>query len=385
MKEQLEQELKNHRRTEVVRLLKEGALEEVPEQEKTDICNRLLALRDKNVMEILAKKLPLFWPEMLKLDYKNWNNREFVDGILTKYHKKFDWQDDAVCEEMFEIACAVENKKTVRFLMQQKRAASKYPLLATGSDALFQLVSQINVLELTGDLEMEFLVCAATSDKAEERLKVLKEKGFDLSVKNAAGKTAGDVLEERIRTGQYDKNRSGNLKRQRDRDALKYLKRLEQGIEAKEEKRPISKKTIVWIAVMAVLIVGISGSIVYQYYGDWKEAKEAEESVAQENDSAETTPDYNTDTSLVVADGDTVNIDYIGTVDGEEFENTNGAGTSLTIGSGSYIDDFEEQLIGHNVGETMTVNVTFPEDYGKAELNGKDAEFTVTINGIYEE
>ena len=97
MKEQLEQELKNHRRTEVVRLLKEGALEEVPEQEKTDICNRLLALRDKNVMEILAKKLPLFWPEMLKLDYKNWNNREFVDGILTKYHKKFDWQDDAVC------------------------------------------------------------------------------------------------------------------------------------------------------------------------------------------------------------------------------------------------------------------------------------------------
>ena len=136
---------------------------------------------------------------------------------------------------------------------------------------------------------------------------------------------------------------------------------------------------------MAVLIVGISGSIVYQYYGDWKEAKEAEEAAAQENDSAATTPDYNTDTSLVVADGDTVNIDYIGTVDGEEFENTNGAGTSLTIGSGSYIDDFEEQLIGHNVGETMTVNVTFPEDYGKEELNGKDAEFTVTINGIYEE
>lgn len=385
MKEQLEQELKNHRRTEVVRLLKEGALEEVPEQEKADICNRLLALRDKNVMEILAKKLPLFWPEMLKLDYKNWNNQEFVDGILTKYHKKFDWQDDVVCDEMFEIACAVENKKTVRFLMQQKRAVSKYPLLATGSDALFQLVSSVNVSELTGDLEMEFLVCAATSDKAEERLKVLKEKGFDLSAKNAAGKTAEDVLEERIRSGQYDKNRSGNLKRQRDRDALKYLKRLEQGIEAKEEKKPISKKNIVWITVMAILIVGISGSIVYQYYGDWKEEKEAEEAASEENDLTETTPDYNTDTSLVVADGDTVNIDYIGTVDGEEFENTNGAGTSLTIGSGSYIDDFEEQLIGHNVGETVTVNVTFPEDYGKEELNGKDAEFAVTINGIYEE
>ena len=59
-------------------------------------------------------------------------------------------------------------------------------------------------------------------------------------------------------------------------------------------------------------------------------------------------------------------------------------GTSLTIGSGRYIDDFEEQLIGHHVGETVTVNVTFPEDYSSEELQGKDARFEVTINGIYE-
>jgi len=93
------------------------------------------------------------------------------------------------------------------------------------------------------------------------------------------------------------------------------------------------------------------------------------------------------DTSLTVEDGDTVNIDYVGTVDGVEFEggNTNGAGTSLTIGSGSYIDDFEEQLIGAHPGDTVEVNVTFPENYGNEELNGKDAVFTVTVNGIYED
>lgn len=93
------------------------------------------------------------------------------------------------------------------------------------------------------------------------------------------------------------------------------------------------------------------------------------------------------DTALTVEDGDTVNIDYVGTVDGVEFEggNTNGAGADLTIGSGSYIDDFEDQLIGAHPGDTVEVNVTFPENYGKDDLNGKDAVFTVTVNGIYED
>ena len=92
------------------------------------------------------------------------------------------------------------------------------------------------------------------------------------------------------------------------------------------------------------------------------------------------------DTSLEVKDGDTVNIDYVGTVDGVEFEggNTKGAGADLTIGSKTYIDDFEEQLIGAHPGDTVEVKVTFPENYGKEELNGKDAVFTVTVNGIYE-
>lgn len=89
-------------------------------------------------------------------------------------------------------------------------------------------------------------------------------------------------------------------------------------------------------------------------------------------------------TDRAVADGDTVNIDYVGSVDGVEFEggNTKGAGTSVTIGVTNYIDDFLEQLIGHKPGETIQVEVTFPENYGKEELNGKDAVFVTTINYI---
>ena len=93
--------------------------------------------------------------------------------------------------------------------------------------------------------------------------------------------------------------------------------------------------------------------------------------------------ELSTDAALEIADGDTVNIDFVGTVDGVEFEggNSGGSGYDLTIGSGSFIDNFEEQLIGHKPGEEVTVNVTFPEGYSD-ELGGKEASFAVTVNGI---
>ncbi len=93
--------------------------------------------------------------------------------------------------------------------------------------------------------------------------------------------------------------------------------------------------------------------------------------------------ELSTDADLEIADGDTVNIDFVGTVDGVEFEggNSGGTGFDLTIGSGRFIDNFEEQLIGHKPGEEVTVNVTFPEGYSD-ELGGKEASFAVTVNGI---
>lgn len=88
---------------------------------------------------------------------------------------------------------------------------------------------------------------------------------------------------------------------------------------------------------------------------------------------------------VVAEDGNKVNIDYIGSIDGVEFDggNTNGEGSDVTIGSGSLIDDFEQQLIGMKPGETITVEVTFPEDYQAADLAGKDAQFVTTLNGVY--
>ena len=82
-----------------------------------------------------------------------------------------------------------------------------------------------------------------------------------------------------------------------------------------------------------------------------------------------------------VEDGDTLNIDYVGSIDGVEFEggSTEGNGTEVTIGVTNYIDDFLQQLIGHKPGENFDIEVTFPENYGKEDLNGKDAIFNACL------
>ncbi|HAL74537.1 MAG TPA: trigger factor [Clostridiales bacterium] len=83
-----------------------------------------------------------------------------------------------------------------------------------------------------------------------------------------------------------------------------------------------------------------------------------------------------------VMNGDTANIDYEGFLNGVPFEGGKGASYDLKIGSNSFIPGFEEQLIGHNAGETFDIDVTFPEDYHSEELKGKAVVFTVTVNSV---
>lgn len=87
-------------------------------------------------------------------------------------------------------------------------------------------------------------------------------------------------------------------------------------------------------------------------------------------------------TDRPVADGDTAVIDFTGYVDDEAFEGGSGKDFSLVIGSHSFIDNFEEQLIGKNIGEDVDVNVTFPENYQADHLAGKPALFKVKILAI---
>ena len=85
-------------------------------------------------------------------------------------------------------------------------------------------------------------------------------------------------------------------------------------------------------------------------------------------------------TEGTVEEGDTANIDYEGKLNGEAFDGGTAKGYDLIIGSDSFIDGFEDGLIGVAVGETVDLPLTFPENYGNEELAGQDVVFTVTVN-----
>ena len=95
---------------------------------------------------------------------------------------------------------------------------------------------------------------------------------------------------------------------------------------------------------------------------------------------------YNKDSegkdNIFIQVGDTVNIDYVGKKDGVAFSGGTATGYDLVIGSNSFIDGFEDGLIGYKIGDKPVLNLTFPEDYGNAELNGADVVFEVTVNSV---
>ncbi len=106
-------------------------------------------------------------------------------------------------------------------------------------------------------------------------------------------------------------------------------------------------------------------------------AKEVKTEIENRLEAKATTKDSKKGT---VKDGDNVNISYVGKIDGKEFDGGTADDQTLTIGSGAYIEGFEEGLIGKAVGETVDLDLTFPKDYNNKDVAGKDVTFTVTIN-----
>ena len=114
--------------------------------------------------------------------------------------------------------------------------------------------------------------------------------------------------------------------------------------------------------------------------GDFEVSEE--DVISYINDMLVYYPNYTDTDKQVVEDGDCVNIDYEGKKDGVAFNGGTAQGHVLEIGSNSFIDGFEEGLIGAKVGDTLDLNLTFPENYGTAELAGAAVVFTVTVNKI---
>ncbi|HFZ9690021.1 TPA: trigger factor [Streptococcus agalactiae] len=124
--------------------------------------------------------------------------------------------------------------------------------------------------------------------------------------------------------------------------------------------------------------------------GDYKDLSvevDVSKEVSDEEVDAKVERERNNLAELTVKDGeaaqgDTVVIDFVGSVDGVEFDGGKGDNFSLELGSGQFIPGFEEQLVGSKAGQTVVVNVTFPEDYQAEDLAGKDAKFVTTIHEV---
>ena len=163
--------------------------------------------------------------------------------------------------------------------------------------------------------------------------------------------------------------------------------------ERAEKKAKVVNLLKFWVPVVVVIVliwaVATSGGSSSNGTDGTEAASQTTESQASETQSSDSQTEaatLNTETDTVAENGDKVNIDYTGYMDGEKFEggSTEGQGTDLVLGSGSYIDGFEEGVVGHKVGETFDLNLKFPDDYKvNTELAGKDVTFEVTLNGVY--
>lgn len=149
--------------------------------------------------------------------------------------------------------------------------------------------------------------------------------------------------------------------------------------EDETDNTPISDDTIADKGIDAFMTLGEYEGIALTRTIYTVTDEDVEEQIASD---LETYPMEMDDPDATVAMNDLINLDYSGSVDGEVFDGGTAQDQELKIGSGQFIDGFEDQMIGMKVGESGEINVTFPEDYSSTDLAGKDAVFAVTVNSI---
>ena len=400
--ESLNRAIRTYQRDDVLYLIQHGILKDIPEDEKLATYQQLVSLQNMEILQAVARQEASFDPEMFCNQSDSSQSKVFVNQCLTKFRKQFSLSDDNVCNTLFTLSCQCGCISMLHTLIEQKKAKERYPELAEFSLDALKTVKDIPAGTLSDTDLVQLYFFAATSADAEKKLDYLSANGFDLFLKNADGKTVMDQLQKHIAENKYPKNRHGSLMQIEDKKMLSKLNKMlyektHPAVKEKPDKKLIYAGVATLCVVLVIIVICVSSSTKKSDSNGSTSTEDVSstETDASETDTTDTTADasldssensYRTDSSLTVKNGDTVNIDYVGYIDGVAFDggNTNGQGADLTIGSGSYIDDFEDQLVGAHPGDQVEVNVTFPEDYGNEELNGKDATFDVTVNGIYE-
>lgn len=129
-------------------------------------------------------------------------------------------------------------------------------------------------------------------------------------------------------------------------------------------------------------LIVVAFAALYGFYQKFQSTHNAEDSTQSVK-----SVDYLVDSSLTIKEGDKVNIDFTGYLDGEEMKDgsTNGEGVDIVVGDGKMMPEIEEQLVGHHPGEEYSFDLTFGDDYkGNKDLIGKTVTIDMIIHGVYE-
>ena len=256
-------------------------------------------------------------------------------------------------------------------------------------------------------------------EAAEEKAEEHKEKSDELAEKVAEkaeeAQEKAEAFEEEMKENSEESKeaveesveemKSAKQQRKEEKAAKKAEKAAAEAAAAAKAKKTVSTKTVVLVtlAICAAVLIGVvvymnqpekslyekvSNYDEYVKLGDYKGLKYTEDEIkVTKNDikseidsrveAKSTTEDVKKGT---VKDGDNVNIDYVGKIDGKEFDGGSAEDYTLTIGSGTFIDGFEEGLIGKKIGDTVTLDLKFPKDYNNKDVAGKDVTFEVKLN-----
>ncbi len=289
--ENFEQAIAKFQRKTVLTLLKGGILTTMEEAERIAAYQKLTALRSMDIIDFLSKQQPPFPAEMLQQDFNVYQNKNFVKEVLGKYNKKFNFAIEEECAKLFLIACAVDDEKTVKTLIRQKKAADCYSALGSASLIVFSQVSDIATDQLHDDERVQLYVNAALSEEWEAKINYLLNQKIDVFVKNTSEKTVVDLLAERVKTYKYGNDKKGRLQKLQEEQTLKYLQKIQFDLEHPQEP-PFQIKKMVVIGIVCVILAAVIGTVAGYVYVNKTSSTSTSTSTTTELSVEEETEDY---------------------------------------------------------------------------------------------
>lgn len=208
-------------------MIRGGALYSIEEKDSVEVLTKLFSLKDMNLTSEISRHINYIPLSVLsELNPANPKNKEYLNDLLSKYISKFNYKDNHIAGELFELACKSECVGAIRFLLKKGAGESDYPRLASSSPKVFSLISEIKIKALDKDTISTFFMEAALSSYPEDRIISLMEKGFDIRVINSEGLNVCEAFRKGIDNYNYPDDKKGASEKKRDEESYLTLKQI---------------------------------------------------------------------------------------------------------------------------------------------------------------